>query len=364
MPEVFTVYNCGTGSDRDSSHETVARLAKATAGDEAGRRSDHQAWAAAADPTWMITDGVGKLRGSDSKAFTPGLRDPVTLEKTTRHGLRTMAKPFQFARGTATGWGWQHNVDYAMHQIKSLAVLPRKINMCGWSRGAITCHKLAHALMEDPDTSRIKVNIFAFDPVPGPGNFVAANITLPPNVSRYAVVQMEDERRKIMEPMRFDEMRAGDHGFKKFSYYAMPGQHNTGVVMNATPVGNICWSLAVHFLQRNDTVLPDLQPFTPVRYVEEYAFVRRDLKSLRNLHGGILGKMKEAARKRRIANIFRDHHFFINEHHEHVFRKVFPAVAALMNKEVASADELVRDLAAIQQTAPRTYAVMKEIGMI
>lgn len=57
-----------------------------------------------------------------------------------------------------------------------------KVNIIGWSRGGYTALKLAKAM-----SGRINadVNIFAIDPVPGPGNYDEDTITLEANVKHY-----------------------------------------------------------------------------------------------------------------------------------------------------------------------------------
>ena len=77
------------------------------------------------------------------------------------------------------------------------------VNMAGWSRGAVTCHMLSHALESDNKTKNIKVNIFAADPVAGPGNLCVdpRKNTIPPNVASYFAVVAENENRSIMKPV-------------------------------------------------------------------------------------------------------------------------------------------------------------------
>jgi hypothetical protein len=73
-----------------------------------------------------------------------------------------------------SGFGWEQNVEHAMAVIKAINAGSNQkievINMAGWSRGAVACHMLPHALHADEDTKQIRVNIVALDPVPGPGN--------------------------------------------------------------------------------------------------------------------------------------------------------------------------------------------------
>src|SRR5262245_20698491 len=97
MTRVFTVYNCGTGFNRDrSEEEVVANLASRTVG---GRIA------------FMINDGPGsKPKGPGSQARQPGLHDPITGEKTLASRFAMLNR----LRGTATGYGWHHNVAHSV----------------------------------------------------------------------------------------------------------------------------------------------------------------------------------------------------------------------------------------------------------
>jgi hypothetical protein len=160
MPEVFSIYNCGTSHNRQNLDETVADIARRSAGAE--------------NRDWMINDGAGSFshgagssataaqRGLAAQAKTPGTRNPMS-------GMK-QSSPFAALRGVVDGYGWEHNVEHTMAVLNATVDLPRTINMVGWSRGAITCFMIAHALHENHRTQGIDVNIFAFDPVPGPGN--------------------------------------------------------------------------------------------------------------------------------------------------------------------------------------------------
>lgn len=59
-----------------------------------------------------------------------------------------------------------------------------QVNLIGWSRGGYNAIRIAHHL--NTHYPRIRVNILAFDPVPGPLNHTNDTMTLPPNVVNYA----------------------------------------------------------------------------------------------------------------------------------------------------------------------------------
>jgi hypothetical protein len=92
MPEVFSVYNRGTSHNRQNLDETVADLARRTAGAE--------------NRDWMINDGPGSyshhagksataLKGLAAQAKTPGTRDPISRLKE--------GSTFAVIRGVASG---------------------------------------------------------------------------------------------------------------------------------------------------------------------------------------------------------------------------------------------------------------------
>ena len=69
--------------------------------------------------------------------------------------------------GTAFGKGWGNVVMQVMaglqaaHQAQPITI----VNLGGNSRGAVTCHMIAHVIAHA--MPRVRCNIFAIDPVPG-----------------------------------------------------------------------------------------------------------------------------------------------------------------------------------------------------
>jgi hypothetical protein len=297
MPDVFSIYNCGTSHNRQSLDETVADLARRSVGAE--------------NRDWMINDGPGSFshnaagsasayeRGLAAQAKTPGARDPVS--GMTEHSFLDLPKaPLAVPKGMVTGFGWEHNVEHTMAVLNATIDLPRVINMAGWSRGAITCFMIAHALCDNPRTRAIEVNIFAFDPVPGPGNFDDPDkITLPPNVSHYAAIVQEDERRKIMRPAVTSADEApGVNG----RFYYMPGCHTTPVFRTKSEVGLIAAFLAHKFLRKHGTRLNSPIELSGRDLCELYAKIRIDIVHYRGKHGGMLQGLGK--QKRQLPNNF------------------------------------------------------------
>jgi hypothetical protein len=352
MPEVFTIYNCGTSHNRQNLDETVADTARRTAGSE--------------NRDWIINDGpgssphsVGKSataaeRGLAAQAKTPGTRDPI-------RGLEESSW-FPVLRGVLSGYGWEHNVEHTLAVLNATIDLPRTINMVGWSRGAITCFMIAHALRENPRTSGIDVNIFALDPVPGPGNFDDPDkVTLPTNVNHYAAVIQQDERRKIFKPALIDADSAP--GIKTRFYY-MPGGHSTGVFRYKTEVALIATFLVHHFLQKHGTRLENPIVLSTRDLCELYSKVRIDMAQYQEMGAGLLQALGK--QRRTIQNVFLETNYFINDHHANQFRKAFPQVWYAMDHGVNASSQpaFLNAIRILRNNAPTTYISMQKAGII
>jgi hypothetical protein len=352
MPDVFSIYNCGTSHSRQNLDETVADLARRSVGAE--------------NRDWMINDGPGSSshsvqgsasayeRGLAAQAKTPGTRDPVS--GMNEHSF--LAVP----RGMVTGFGWDHNVEHTMAVLNATVELPHVVNMAGWSRGAITCFMTAHALYDNPRTRAVDVNIFAFDPVPGPGNFDDPDkITLPPNVGHYAAIVQQDERRKIMRPAVTSTDEAP--GVKARFYY-MPGSHTTPVFRTKSEVGLIAAFLAQKFLRKHGTRLNNPIELSGRDLCELYAKIRIDIAQYRGKHGGILQVL--GRQKRQVPNTFQDTEYFINDHHAHQFQKTFPEIWSALNRGVTADNRTSFDNAVkmLRSMAPTTYLSLEKTGIL
>lgn len=345
MPDVFTIYNCGTAHNRQNTDETVADLARRTAGAE--------------NRDWMINDGPGSFSHSTGKsagAYERGLaaqaRTPGSQESSW------LAVP----KGLTSGYGWEQNVEHTMAVLNATIDLPKTINMVGWSRGAITCFMIAHALQENARTRRIGINIFAFDPVPGPGNFNDPNkVTLPPNVQVYAAVVQEDERRKIMRPVLIS---ADEAAGVKAKFYYMPGGHSTPVFRTKNEVALIAAHLAHRFLQKHGTRLTSSIQLSARDMCELYAKVRIDIAEYHGKQGGILQML--GVHQRKVQNQFQDAEYFINEHHASQFQRTFPQIWHAMTRGIGvlARAEFAAALEALRGLAPTTYLSLEKTGIV
>ena len=144
MPEVFSVYNCGTSHNRQNLYETVADVARRTAGAENRRLDDQRRAGKLLSPCEQVGDGV-----------RPGARCAGPYAGYARPDQRLKeGAAFAVIRGVVSGYGRDHNVDHTMAVLNATLDLPRTINMVGWSRGAITCFMIAHALNENRGRKR------------------------------------------------------------------------------------------------------------------------------------------------------------------------------------------------------------------
>lgn len=263
---VLTIFFCGTGSNKfDVTHANFwnGELVSTLAANHAGREFAE----------WIIVDGPGSGNLQADDLFT----------KTAEYGLT----------GTLFGKGWEENVQHAVNVIKGKCdwqreqlteeeynrlkaagipiedvkvegswfwrkynygersvtqqtlqeqiiktfrkdgVIPTQVNLVGWSRGGISCHMLANAMLNDPQLNHIPVNIFALDPVPGIGNFQDQRVRLGANVKEYVAFYARDERSKGFSCV-IPQTAVGT----KTSIYPMAGRHAT-MAGNATAAGGV-----------------------------------------------------------------------------------------------------------------------------
>lgn len=227
---VLTVYLCGTGSNSFDNinptfwqGELVATLAQNNQ-----RREFAQ---------WFIVDGPGSgnLQEDDLWVESPNYSDikgslfGSGWEENVNHALCLMKGNFDWQREKLTeeqynqlkkagipiedvkvtgsflwrkyDYGDRHVTQQQLQQqiiriFRKDGIIPTQVNLVGWSRGGITCHMLANAMLADPQLKDIPVNIFAIDPVPGPLNFQPEKVTLGKNVKEYVGFYAKDERSK------------------------------------------------------------------------------------------------------------------------------------------------------------------------
>jgi hypothetical protein len=407
-PGVFTVFCCGTAFNRERLEEVVANLASRMVGQKG--------------LDWWINDGPGsdpkkpKEPDANGLARTPGLghsRDrEILFDEEPRGPLEKMKRAMRgmvpSVWGKMSGYGWNHNVEDTMKVIldgpltyaKGVSGPTRRgtsngfrfrrprifrINMVGWSRGAVTCHMLAQALYNEPRTQNIPVNIFAFDPVPGWKNDDKLEQYgmryMPANVRRYTGIIMEDDRRAVMfKPIiiRADPFATAATG-QKITIIPLPGEHDTAILWDASPVGRIGASLAEEFLDHYGTGFTrEKFKKSPREYCELYAQVRMNLQDYRQMFGpgwarknihlnlGVKTFEKNFEKARKVPNNMRDNNYFINWHHARQFELAYNFQYNYMTGAGygRTQQEIERYWNQIRNHGPLTYQSLVDLGYI
>jgi hypothetical protein len=117
---------------------------------------------------------------------------------------------------------------------------------------------------------------------------------------------MEDESRRIMRPVVFDQGEEDQNAGKRFKTVPLPGEHNTAVLWAGSEVGTIGAALAHKFLTKHGTRLRDPMLLTDIQYCELYAKVRMDLLKYRQMKGSFVQRKLLGAQVRNVPNNFRD----------------------------------------------------------
>jgi hypothetical protein len=261
---VFTIFFCGTGSTKyDSLHENYwnGELVS-TLADNMGSR-EFADWVVIngpgsgnlqADELFTEPKGYGWTGAAFGKGWHENVQHALNLVRGKCDWQRTKLTEAEYVRLKNAGlpvhkveetdsWLWRH-YDYGDRKVtqqqlqeqiikthRKGGVIPSQINLVGWSRGGVSCHMLANALLVDPALRKIPVNIFAIDPVPGPLNSQLEKITLSSNVKQYVAFYARDERSKGFACVIPDTPPT-----TQVSIFPMAGRHAT-LVGNASLTG-------------------------------------------------------------------------------------------------------------------------------
>jgi hypothetical protein len=197
----------------------------------------------AQDFDWMLNEGAG------------------TKELRHQQGVSGSAVRSGSFKGLMGGEGVEENVERAVEFVeRRLKQINDQVtvNLAGHSRGSVTCYKIARALRDDPSPklSKLKLNIFAIDPVPGNTGFLSKenfkNIALGGNVENSFLMLAESEHRLIFRPY-VDALYSV--GLPNHRFDTVPGTHG-GINMLDGPEKEsaaIVLSHALEFLMENGT---------------------------------------------------------------------------------------------------------------
>lgn len=314
---VFTVYNCGTGYHRNSG-DVIAYMNKVTT-------TPHH-----------VNDGPGS---GDLKPWTTG------VGKSNPGGKGTVG-------GLLFGKGAEDNVAAALAAIKAQIQaddppraadaprVPRKappvVNMSGWSRGAVTCYKIANAMSKDDELKSIPVNIFAIDPVPGSsgvGNSAMwKDLELTGNVKNCTVIIAWHDSRRAFAPIITprDKVPVGCD----YKVYIMPGNHSA--IVEEQPglaeAAQIVKDMAMKFLRGFHTGFSDRSALSSGQIIDKYGVISTSWGNYQDLAGSFFTSRTVVTQDARGSSIDsmklsperKAGEFFINDHHKETYVLQYP----------------------------------------
>jgi len=256
---------------------------------------------------------------------------------------------------SASGKGVDQNVKDVCTAIEFLIAAgktPTKINMMGWSRGAVTCLRIAWQLFTNKTkymsdaaakiAKTIPVNIFAVDPVPGLGhNDEVDAYTLNDNVKNFVATLSLHENRYGFAPVDNSKIKHGSGTAAIF--LPLTGVHDdTAKETNAA--GKITFYLCYNFMKFHGSKVDKLARFNqlPVKLMEFYCNVffpdQKALDMFKKLSGeaktavkdkgqdwckaiftGLGKKERKIDRTTLVTDLY-----FMNFHHEMIFKKLYP----------------------------------------
>lgn len=383
---VFTVFNHGTGYNREkgtANGELVATLHNLVSGAEARHHS------LAGHETHIINEGPGsKPSGGDLASQVNPMTGRRRSDETYKYGKAQkgtarsdfardfagqgrsglgdrsnnwVANKFAGASGNINGRGWDENIQRSVQLIQTLQFDFNKdittVNMVGWSRGGVTCMRLANAL-HALFAQTIDVNIFAVDPVAGQseGETRQDARVVPPNVRNYVAILAKHEGRQSFKPQDMSRMIIADQGRTRATYLPMPGQHNAQVLaksgISGTPEQAISVNLAYAFLRHCGTAFdagPTPTVTSAAQMCQQYAIIKANQGKYKSTSGiksfaiG-LGIGKRSFAKKKNLGLYVSggaESYWVNEHHHACFKQAYPgAYRAIFNRHSSHAQPI------------------------
>jgi Fascin domain-containing protein len=197
-PQVYTVCLCGTACTRDEGEVTRKDSNKEIYSGRTGyipvRMHLEIAGTLKATTPSITVRGVGENDWANSSDSEPLVLDgPLNADKTLLNYCKPYSGGNQYSKTNDVN-GWPMPA-LALHAANLAAQSGAgTINLVGHSRGAVEAIMAAWFLYAygSADVRKIPVNIFAIDPVPGPGDWYSIITQLPPNVASYVGVYAWD----------------------------------------------------------------------------------------------------------------------------------------------------------------------------
>jgi hypothetical protein len=212
----------------------------------------------------FITEGVGSI-GDPHKIALDFARDQGGTYSVAKVQEGSSWGVMRAAKG-ASGGGVEENVENVVELVRALNLAnarPQAINMIGWSRGAVTCIRIAWKLYQSQDVNlrMIPIHIFAVDPVAGAGHSTEVDATtVTPNVRNYFATLATGEMRRFFKPIAAHRLNVTDPAATRAWVVPMPG-HHSDTAKNNNNIGKIVFSLAYRFLNALGTPVPAMRHY-------------------------------------------------------------------------------------------------------
>jgi hypothetical protein len=318
MPKILTIACCGTNFDEESG-DVIALLAKALKGQ---RYKD-----------WLIFAGPGS--GRITEQYYNPLEKPKIYgltEKVVSTSTFVYNKIYYKVKGLAEGEGMELNTNFLLEFLgKKDVILPEVINMFGWSRGACTCILMANAIdaLNQNSNKKIAVNIFAIDPVPGPGNFVKELLVVPECVRSCTVIQMENESRSAMIGAK---LRVASSFKTVLTCLPFPGNHSSGVTRGEDEekvIKEVISYDLYEFLIARGTEFDGGLEMTRKTLCHKYAKMILNQPSYLSL-GSVNRLLADEKAYHELGHYLLRDSYFINDEHESVFKSAYRKVYDLV----------------------------------
>lgn len=364
---VFTVYCHGTGFNRvkgTEKDELVAWFHNHTDGVEA-----RLGGSLVTPGDYLINEGPGhggsggialpqQVNPISGDARSKGSGKPSFLDHLRGQGAGKQHKLVANLSGNVEGTGWDENVTRTVNVIQDLKFEHGKaidtVNLLGWSRGAVTCIRIAHKLHEVFGTD-IGCNIIAVDPVAGQDAGIKMTDTrvLHANVKRYIGILAMHEMRETFRPQDWSRMTIDPA--TEVVMLPMPGVHNAQVIVgNPRDAAHVSRNL-VHALLDDWGTSLNGKPFahlnTPAEMCEAYGRLVLSLsehKSYQTQSGKntLIGKglrRREFAKHSKMDTYTRGgkESYWINEHHRACFAAAFPDAYDAIFERLGKGEQLV-----------------------
>jgi hypothetical protein len=261
-------------------------------------------------------------------------------------------------KGKLSGQGWDENTIRTVNIIQDLqfdkGMAIDKVNLVGWSRGAITCIRIAHLMYEVFNIS-IECNIIGVDPVAGMDAGLTMRDTqqLQPNVRRYVAFLAMHEMRESFKPQDWSRM-VMDPANTTAIMLPMPGVHSAQVIPGAPPdSAYITRNLTAGLLKDWGTQLTST-PFghlgTDEDMCEAYGRLVLSLSEhssyqTKGIGSRLMGlglRRRDFARHSKMDTYTRGgkESYWINEHHRACFQSAYPAAYNAIFERAANGQQM------------------------